>query len=123
MSDKEKIDDLEHELLEEKIETMNSKMHSGFELLGNIINDGFEKIRIENKAQNDASNVQRKEILKKQDITNGRVKALEKVTSKLKFLQENKKIAILVFYAIYNILEITNIENALKIIQWIRLVI
>ena len=116
MENRKRIEDLEHKLLEEK-------MHSGFELLKNTINEGFAKIRLENEAQNKASIVQREEILEKQDITNGRVKALEKVTSTIKFLQENKKIAFLVFYAIYNILEVTTVENLAKAYQWIKLMI
>ena len=126
MSEK-KVDDLKHELLEEKIETINSKVHSGFgnisdklEFIVNTLTSKFEELRTETKAQNQISFIQREEIIKKQDVTNGRVKTLEAVTSSLKYLQDNKKMAGLIFYAIYNMLQHLSISNLFKIYQWIQ---
>ena len=123
MSDKQKIDDLEHELLEEKIESMNIKIHEGFLSINSTIEKGFELINAESKRQADISNLKRDEILKEQKLTNGRVKELEKVTSIIKFMREHRKISALIFYAVYNILQIATPENIIKAYQWIKLMI
>lgn len=123
MSDQKIISDLEHALIESKITEMDSKMHEGFFSINKAITDEFKVLRVENKAFNNESVAERKEILKRQDLTNGRVKALEVVTSSWKFLQENKKIAALVFYAIYNMLQHLSVSNLFRLYQWIQSVI
>lgn len=118
-----KINDLKHKLLEEKIETMNSKMHSGFAVIETAINKGFELLKAENKRQNDTSTIQRNNILAEQKRTNARVTELEEVTSTIRLMRKNKAFTGLVFFAIYNILEISTIENVLNIYKWIKLMI
>lgn len=123
MDSENKINDLKHRLLEEKIETMNSKMHEGFYSIKTTITKGFELQNAENKRQNDISKIQRDNILAEQKRTNGRITRLEEVTSVIKLMRQNKKITGLVLYAVYNILEISTIENVLSIYKWIKLMI
>lgn len=118
-----KISDLEHQLLKKDIEEIKNKMYAGFSSVSEAIKSGFELIRSENKRDNDVSNVQRENILAEQKKTNGRVTKLEKVTSLLALMRENKKVSGLVIYAIYNILEVSTIENVLNIYKWIKLMI
>lgn len=118
-----KISDLEHQLLKKDIEEIKNKMYAGFSSVSEAIKSGFDLIRSENKRDNDVSNIQRENILAEQKKTNGRVTKLEKVTSVLALMRENKKISGLVIYAIYNILEVTTIDNVLNIFKWIKLMI
>ena len=94
-------DELEHDSIQAQLKIISSQVSANFEVIG---------IQLEN-------------ILTEAKKTNGRITALEEVTSVIKFMINNKKIAILVFYALYNILNYTTVENALRIIQWIRLMI
>lgn len=123
MPENKKISDLEHQLIKKDVEEIKFKMHEGFSSIDKSIKLGFELIRSENKRDNDISNIQRKNILAEQKKTNGRVTKLEKVTSVLSLIRENKKIAGLVLYAIYNILEVSTIENVVNIFKWIKLMI
>ena len=118
-----KIDDLEHQLIQKDIQEVTFKMHEGFSSIHTTITKGFELMDAENKRQNDISNIQRTEILRRQDLTNGRVKDLEKVTSIVKFMRENTKMSALIFYAVYNILQVATPANIIKAYQWIKLII
>lgn len=129
-----KVSDLEHSLIKKDIEKLNNRVSEGFSSVSNAIKSGFDLIRSENKRNIDllraenkhdtkVSNIQRDNILAEQKKTNGRVKALEKVTSVLSLMRENKKITGLVLYSVYNILEISTIDNVMKVFQWIKLMI
>jgi hypothetical protein len=119
MEDKKKIDELEHKLLKKDIDSISFEMHAGFGAISKALEKGFELIRAENAAQNKASIAQREEIIKKQDLTNGRVTALEKVTSSLKYLQDHKKVALLIFWGAYNAYDWASIRNGIEIYKWI----
>ncbi len=120
MEDKKKIDDLEHELLRVEMSGLKSRMHEGFSSIEDTITKGFKLMEAENKRQNDISDIQRKQILKKQDLTNGRVTALEVVTTSLKYLQEHKKVAVLVFWGAYNALDWASVRTGIIIYEWIQ---
>jgi len=115
-----KISDLEHKLIYSHIENLEVKIHEGFGAIAKAIDANFEIYRAENKAENEKSAIQREQMLKKQDLTNGRVKSLEEVTGKLKFLQANPKISILLIYGIYNVADFTTVTNIFKFFTWLQ---
>ena len=118
-----KISDLEHEVILTRVDMLEVKIHEGFGAIAKSIQANFDIYRAENKAENKASAIQRDAILSEQKRTNGRVTKLEEVTSVIKFMKENRTVTGLIFYAVYNILNVSSIENAINIYKWIKLMV
>ena len=88
-------DSLEHEAIQAQIKIISAQITANFDVMGDQLNG----------------------ILVQAKKTNGRVTKLEEVTNVLDVMQRNKWLTVLVIYAIYNLLELTTIDNVLKFIR------
>jgi hypothetical protein len=88
-------DNLEHEAIQAQIKIISAQITANFDVIGEQLNG----------------------ILAQAKKTNGRVTRLEDITNVLDVMQRNKWLTVLVIYAIYNLLELTTIDNVLKFIR------
>ena len=115
MSDKTK-DDLEHAGIQAQLATMAADISISFAQ----VEANFKTLRAKGDAESYVRGIQYENILKEQKITNGRIKIQEKTTEVLRIMSHHKWLTGVSLYGIFNILQITTVENIVKWI-WVRL--
>ena len=113
--------------LQSQLKEMAADMSVNFSEIESNINLNFEKVEsnfrvlaVRNDAESEAIGIELEKILKKQDITNGRLTIQEETTEVLRIMVENKGYTFIFLYGLFNIVQHLSISN---IIRWINLII
>lgn len=109
-----KVSDLEHDLIKKDIENLSFKISEAFGSIDKNLKSHFESMSV----KNEFISLQLKNVMAKQDLTNGRVNRQEDITRVLSTMQKNKWLTALLLYAIYNLLEVTTMDNIIKVIKY-----
>ena len=114
----QKVSDLEHKLIKKEIEQISFKMNEGFGTIDKMLKVNFAALASKNDSEAEVIGIQLDAILVEQKKTNGRVTKQTEITKVLSTLQDNKWLTALALYAIYNLLEVTTMDNIIKIIKY-----